>query len=630
MAPAREPAGGLRLSARGADDWLVATIPRMFRARSGARPAVLLAGTLIAAWLLLAGLAAPAHAQVETVLTKTGGPTITVGLQPREGEDYWGGVLKSRGQGAGPIEENEPAGAFDNASGNEVVHSANTYVIYWDPQDYYHSDWQSEIDGFMANQGTTASQLASASAVDAQYTDKSDKPAATYSTFRGAYTDTHPYPETANCTDPHPLKFGIPLLETGTTPLCLTAAQAQTELERFIKQRGEEHVALPKGMGTIYYLLTPPGVTVCLNQGASEATPHCSDFKGKPIAISRYEEAVNRLPEEEVTYAKELKTYNKAKEAYEKEFAKYEKELTKYHAEKEVYEKNKAKDESKSEPDVEPEPTKPTEPVAPEAPVKPVVPTKPAGWASYKTSFCSYHAAVGSGSAALLYAVIPWTVGGAGDGHLAVADQTGGYACQDGGFAPGEHEPEEKEREGAETAKERAEWAAKTAPEKESAEELAEQALGKPHDQETDRGHGADGSYDQGLGDLIINQIAVEQQDTITDPLLNAWQDTAHREVTDECRNFFVPTLGGSTTTEKLTLAGSLFNEEYQTAPYYLNLGFNLAGVQRQHTGKNIPGSRSRVWNARTVSHWSRNSQRQTRSKGVKSLASTEWSRSSL
>ena len=29
----------------------------------------------------------------------------------------------------------------------------------------------------------------------------------------------------------------------------------------------------------------------------------------------------------------------------------------------------------------------------------------------------------------------------------------------------------------------------------------------------------------QGLADLIVNQIAVEQQNIVTDPLLNAWQD---------------------------------------------------------------------------------------------------------
>ena len=40
-----------------------------------------------------------------------------------------------------------------------------------------------------------------------------------------------------------------------------------------------------------------------------------------------------------------------------------------------------------------------------------------------------------------------------------------------------------------------------------------------------------------GLADLIVSQIGVQQQNIVTDPLLNAWQDSAGNEVTDECRN---------------------------------------------------------------------------------------------
>ena len=38
---------------------------------------------------------------------------------------------------------------------------------------------------------------------------------------------------------------------------------------------------------------------------------------------------------------------------------------------------------------------------------------------------------------------------------------------------------------------------------------------------------GPDGSPDTGLADLIVSQIGVQQQNIVTDPLLNAWQDTA-------------------------------------------------------------------------------------------------------
>ena len=60
---------------------------------------------------------------------------------------------------------------------------------------------------------------------------------------------------------------------------------------------------------------------------------------------------------------------------------------------------------------------------------------------------------------------------------------------------------------------------------------------------------------------MIINQIAVEQQNTVTDPLLNAWQDASGNEATDECRDFFAPVLGGSVTANEETDAGTLFNQ---------------------------------------------------------------------
>ena len=53
-----------------------------------------------------------------------------------------------------------------------------------------------------------------------------------------------------------------------------------------------------------------------------------------------------------------------------------------------------------------------------------------------------------------------------------------------------------------------------------------------------------DGGCDVGLADVIITQIASEQQDIVTDPLLNAWQDKNHNEVVDECRNVFALVLG--------------------------------------------------------------------------------------
>lgn len=548
----------------------------------------------------LAGLSTPAYAHVEEVTTKTGGPKIKIGLQPREAESFWYGSQKYDGLGKHGSAPNHAAASFDNASGNAVVHAAGTYAIYWDPQDYYHGDWQGLIDEFLANIGTAGNQLASVFAVDEQYTDKTNKPAAAYSTFRGAYTDTHPYPATNGCTDPRSLEFGVPFLEGTITPVCVTAVQVQAEIERFVKQREEEHDTLPKGMGTIFYLLTPPGVTVCMNEGGPGG--HCSDFKGTPIEISRYEEAQKRLPEEMEIYEGELVTYEKALSKYENEVLQYEEAVVKYgeavlryEEEQKIYEKNKAKDKTEEVRDTETEPVKPTAPVAPVAPIapfKPVPPKEPEGYPTYKKSFCSYHAAIGSGTSTILYAMIPWTAGGDGDYHLTSRDETGGFACQDGGFEPNEEELEVKEREPTETAKARNELEESSKAAKEPAEEEKERHTTKPVDQEPNQlgdTRSSDGSYDVGLADLIINQIAVEQQNIVTDPLLNAWQDSEGNEMTDECRNFFAPSTGSALANAK-TLAGTLANDTLSAGSYYLNTGFSLAGLSTVHPGVEYPG----------------------------------------
>ena len=84
-------------------------------------------------------------------------------------------------------------------------------------------------------------------------------------------------------------------------------------------------------------------------------------------------------------------------------------------------------------------------------------------------------------------------------------------------------------------------------------------------------GVGPDGTYDSGLADLIVNQIAVEQQNTVTNPLLNAWQDKAGNEETDECRNCFAKEgIGGSATAVEETGAGTLFNQTLGSHNYYL------------------------------------------------------------
>jgi hypothetical protein len=181
--------------------------------------------------------------------------------------------------------------------------------------------------------------------------------------------------------------------------------------------------------------------------------------------------------------------------------------------------------------------------------------------ASYKKSFCSYHSDVNPGGLStgdgntVLYSVIPWVAGGLGDGQLAEGDQTSAFPCQDGGFNP-VSKPIELKEEGAPVQ-----------------QEPNQRPCPSP-----------DGFCDTGLADVIINQIAVEQQNIMTDPLLNAWQDSGGNEATDECRNFFAPAVGGEPPLPG-SRAGNLSNQSFSEGKYYLNDAFNLAALRLTYPG---------------------------------------------
>lgn len=429
-----------------------------------------LARALLSLSALLAAMLGPGASQTLAVVTTVG--QSSYGVTPPSIE----------------LEKGDPA-EFNNDQGHSVVSEANVYAIYWDPKDEYHDDWQQVIDTFLHNAGAASGSLATVFAVDAQYTDKSGQHAAYRDTFHGAYIDVDPYPTSGGCDDPSPLGAGDAIA-------CLTDTQIQNELKAFIAQH-----ALPTGMKSIFYLLTPPGVTVCLDGGGPSG--HCSDFawqerpagsKGAVVDLCR---RVNDIAEIGSCVA------------------------------------------------TAPEPPEPKE----------EVPTPE----SYDNSFCSYHSAISptnpteGDSKTILYATIPWTAGGLGDGHLLTEDRTPAYFCQDGGFDPTStpHEQEESD----------------------------------PIEQEPNQiGLGPDGYYDTGLADLIVNQIAVEQQNIVTDPLLDAWQDKNKHELMDECRNWFAVTVGGSdgpaTTGVEGSDAGTLFNQTIDGGDYYLNTTFDLAATQ--------------------------------------------------
>ena len=181
--------------------------------------------------------------------------------------------------------------------------------------------------------------------------------------------------------------------------------------------------------------------------------------------------------------------------------------------------------------------------------------------------------------------MIPWTAGGWGDGQLAAVDQTEAPECQDGGFNAAK---KEKWEEPPETRNAEEEEAFEKLKPEEKEEEEIERSLEGPHDEEPNQQKcpTADGYCDVGLADLIINQLAVEQQNIVTDPLLHSWQDAAGNEVTDECRNWFAATLGGSVRPRtKKRGAGTLYNQEIGGGKYYLGESFNLAAERLTFPG---------------------------------------------
>jgi hypothetical protein len=374
------------------------------------------------------------------------------------------------------LEASDEPKNFGNPSGNPVLHGSVTYAIYWDPtKSLYHGDWQHLINGFFEKLGAASGSLDSVFAVDTQYTDKSNQPAFYRSTFRGAYTDTIEYPP-AGCTDPNPM-------EAGDAVTCLTDKQIHEQIEAFISTHG-----LQKGMGSLFYLLTPPGVTVCLDAGLSAT--HCSSNSASPNSFCSYHSDVS-----------------------------------------------------------------PTSPVS------------------------------GDGNT-ILYAVIPWTAGGLANNHLRPGDQKPAFDCQDGGFDPSSKPvSERKEKAKEKNAKEETEFTEADTEEKEKIEKV--RALEGPHQQEPNQQPcpNTDGSCDLGLADLIINQIGVEQQNIVTDPLLNAWQDPSKNESTDECRNVFGLVSGGGVTANEQSGAGTLFNQVLNGGDYYVNDAFNFAATKLDYPG---------------------------------------------
>lgn len=201
---------------------------------------------------------------------------------------YAGIVGKSHPSNVAPPSRARNASQFDainsnlDYSGGPVMPSSVNYVLVWEPANWTHNfdegtqNGQTEYCGVANSQGTftqpclgyqaglsqfftdlqdSSGSTNSSDAVSTQYNDSQGhwaggpSPGDYSATYGGLLTDTDPYPS-GDC--------------PGAPPggVCLTDAQIQTELQKFLSAQGE-----PAGSMTHeYFLVTPPDVTSCMGQ----------------------------------------------------------------------------------------------------------------------------------------------------------------------------------------------------------------------------------------------------------------------------------------------------------------------------------------------------------------------------
>jgi hypothetical protein len=179
-----------------------------------------------------------------------------------------------------------PASAPLQYHGGSVVTESNTYTIYWDPSRAYHPDWMKVIDRYFHDVGAASGQLGNIFSLDSQYTGPGGTRASYKSTWRGAYTDEDAY-EANSCKEP------------SGEAVCLSNARIRTELKKFIKANN-----LPTGINDIYFVLTPPGVTTCTDNGENG---NCSDSTAAvsepPNGICGYHSAIEPKSPSPIVYA---------------------------------------------------------------------------------------------------------------------------------------------------------------------------------------------------------------------------------------------------------------------------------------------------------------------------------------
>ncbi len=163
-------------------------------------------------------------------------------------------------------------------NGGPVMASNSNYTFYWDPAGApsYPAEYQSGVNQYLEDLAHDSGGAQNVDSVSTQYNDAAGAFANYESHFAGAILDTDPYPANG----------------CSRAPICLTDAQLQAELSKYVLAHG-----LPHDLAHEYFLLSPPGVEDCFEAAGNE----CSAGSSKPVYCA-YHGSIP-LAEGEIVYA---------------------------------------------------------------------------------------------------------------------------------------------------------------------------------------------------------------------------------------------------------------------------------------------------------------------------------------
>ncbi len=156
-------------------------------------------------------------------------------------------------------------------NGGPVMASNTNYVVVWTPQGYsgapFQTGYVSGVDQYFRDIAAASGSTTFNDSVASQYNDATGATAGGVSTFGGESDDTDALPANG--------------CSAGT--ICLTDSQLQSELKTFLASKG-----LSGGPTSEYFVLTPPGVVSCLDDGTSCSTNSFCAYHGYTGGTSGY------------------------------------------------------------------------------------------------------------------------------------------------------------------------------------------------------------------------------------------------------------------------------------------------------------------------------------------------------